>query len=89
MTGADGAPASEPEWASWPDERLLDLRLSDLGLTIRQGSELGNRIEQLYGELPAGFTYANSAVVPGDEVLQRGTQEYFLRGGRGSDARPV
>jgi hypothetical protein len=30
---------------------LLDLRLSDLGLTIRQGSELGNRIEQLYGEL--------------------------------------
>ena len=52
MTGADGglAPAPEPEWAGWPDERLLDLRLCDLGLTIRAG-ELSDRIEQLYDEL--------------------------------------
>jgi len=50
MTGGDGAaPAPEPEWASWPDERLLDLRLCDLGLTIR--GELAARIDQLYGEL--------------------------------------
>ena len=52
MTGADGGPPSapEPEWASWPDERLLDLRLRDLGLAIRAG-ELSDRIEQLYDEL--------------------------------------
>lgn len=45
--------------------------------------------DALYRALPAGFTYANSALVEGDEVLQRGSQEYFLRGGRGSGARPV
>ena len=45
--------------------------------------------DALYDELPAGFTYANSAIAPGDEVLQRGTQEYFLRGGRGSGAQPT
>ena len=52
MTGADGGPpaAPEPEWAGWPDERLLDLRLCDLGLTIRAG-ELSDRIAQLYDEL--------------------------------------
>ncbi|MGB3711567.1 MAG: phenylalanine 4-monooxygenase, partial [Erythrobacter sp.] len=36
-----------------------------------------------------GFTYANAAVIDVDNVIQRGTQEYHLRGGRGSDARPV
>ena len=51
MTGPGGAGSgSEPEWASWPDERLLDLRLCDLGVTIR-GGELADRIGQLYGEL--------------------------------------
>jgi phenylalanine-4-hydroxylase len=49
----------------------------------------GRDFDGLYAELPAGFTYANSAIVPGDEVLQRGTQEYFLRGGRGSGATPT
>jgi hypothetical protein len=43
-------PPREPEWASWPDERLLELRLCDLGVTIR-GSEIEQRIRQLYGEL--------------------------------------
>jgi hypothetical protein len=52
VTGAgDGpAPGAEPEWATWPDERLLDLRLCDLGLTIREG-DLADRIGQLYDEL--------------------------------------
>ncbi|HEX7710946.1 MAG TPA: phenylalanine 4-monooxygenase [Sphingomonadaceae bacterium] len=45
--------------------------------------------DELYDQLPAGFTYANTAVIEGDEVLQRGTQEYFLRGGRGSGAQPT
>jgi hypothetical protein len=48
--GRTGAAAPEPEWATWPDERLLDLRLCDLGLTIQKG-DLADRIGQLYGEL--------------------------------------
>jgi hypothetical protein len=52
VSRADGpsAPAPEPEWAGWPDERLLDIRLCDLGVTIREG-ELADRIGQLYDEL--------------------------------------
>ena len=45
--------------------------------------------DTLYGRLGAGFTYANSAVIDIDNVLHRGTQEYLLRGGRGSGAAPV
>ena len=45
--------------------------------------------ERLYRSLPPGFTYANSAVIDIDDVLHRGTQEYLLRGGRGSGAAPV
>ena len=45
-----GAATAEPEWATWPDERLLDVRLCDLGLVIREG-ELADRIDQLHGEL--------------------------------------
>jgi len=45
--------------------------------------------DRLYRSLGAGFTYANSAVIDVDDVLHRGTQEYHLRGGRGSDAAPV
>ena len=45
--------------------------------------------DRLYRGLGAGFTYANSAVIDVDDVLHRGTQEYHLRGGRGSDATPV
>jgi phenylalanine-4-hydroxylase len=45
--------------------------------------------DRLYGNLGAGFTYANAAVIDVDDVLHRGTQEYHLRGGRGSDAAPM
>ena len=45
--------------------------------------------DRLYRSLGAGFTYANSAVIDVDDVLHRGTQEYHLRGGRGSDAAAV
>ncbi|MDF1834239.1 MAG: phenylalanine 4-monooxygenase [Alteraurantiacibacter sp. bin_em_oilr2.035] len=45
--------------------------------------------ERLYRSLGPGFTYANSAVIDVDNVLHRGSQEYFLRGGRGSAAVPV
>ena len=38
------------EWASWPDEKLLDLRMSQLGVTI-EGSVLEARIAALQAEL--------------------------------------
>ena len=44
--------------------------------------------DRLYKSLSPGFTYANSAVIDVDDVLHRGTQEYALRGGRGSGATP-
>jgi phenylalanine-4-hydroxylase len=45
--------------------------------------------DRLYRSLSPGFTYANAAVIDVDDVLHRGTQEYHLRGGRGSNALPV
>jgi putative zinc-binding metallo-peptidase len=41
---------SDPDWATWPDEKLLDLRLSDLGVSI-EGSGLEPLIAQVNGEL--------------------------------------
>jgi len=45
--------------------------------------------DRLYRSLNPGFTYANTAVIDVDNVLHRGTQEYFLRGGRASGAAPA
>jgi phenylalanine-4-hydroxylase len=45
--------------------------------------------DRLYRALGPGFTFANTAVIDIDNVLNRGTLEYFLRGGRGSGAKPV
>ena len=45
--------------------------------------------DRLYRALNPGFTYANAAVIDVDDVLHKGTQEYHLRGGRGSGAVPV
>ena len=38
------------EWAGWPDEKLLDLRICDLKVTI-EGSSLEDRIAELQREL--------------------------------------
>jgi hypothetical protein len=43
---------SDPHWASMPDERLLDMRLCDLGVTI-EGTEVEARVAQLNSELEA------------------------------------
>ena len=43
-------PVPPAEWEGWPDEKLLDLRLCDLGLRIRD-SELVPRIRELHREL--------------------------------------
>ncbi len=45
--------------------------------------------DKLYRDLGPGFTYANTAVIDVDYVVNRGTLEYTLRGGRGSGAKPV
>ncbi|TCJ40004.1 phenylalanine 4-monooxygenase [Frankia sp. BMG5.11] len=45
--------------------------------------------DRLYRSLHPGFTYANSAVIDLDHAVHVGTQEYLLRGGRGSGAIPV
>ena len=58
MDAGSAAEAPEPKsrkgrvlrWATWPDEKLLGLRLCDLGVTIR-GSVLERRIRQLHHEL--------------------------------------
>jgi Putative zinc-binding metallo-peptidase len=41
---------SDPEWASWPDEKLLEARFCDLGVTI-EGTELEARIARINAEL--------------------------------------
>jgi len=40
----------EPAWAEFDDESLLDLRFCDLRLSLA-GSELGDAVQRLYGEL--------------------------------------
>ncbi len=50
-TGRPTSPG-DPEWSSWPDERLLDVRMRDLGVRI-EGSPVEVRIDQLYRELEA------------------------------------
>jgi Putative zinc-binding metallo-peptidase len=42
----------EPDWASWPDEKLLELRLCDLGVVI-EGTALEPCIAQINSELEA------------------------------------
>ena len=48
---------AKPAWADWPDERLLVLRICDLGVAIEH-SRLAERIAQLYQELEGkGITF--------------------------------
>ena len=55
----ESAPGSiaPDDWSSWPDEKLLDLRISQLGVAI-EGSVLETRIAELQRELDArGLTF--------------------------------
>lgn len=45
--------------------------------------------DDIYQNIGPSFQYAASALLETDHVYQRGTQEYYLRGGRASDATPV
>jgi len=45
-----GSEQSEPEWASWSDEKLLDLPICRLGVSLENGF-LSKQIDQLYTEL--------------------------------------
>ena len=46
---------SDPAWAAFTDEQLLEVRMCDLGLTI-EGTDLEARIAQLNTELDARGT---------------------------------
>jgi hypothetical protein len=46
------SPSGAVEWADWPDDKLLDLRLCDLQLTV-EGSQIAEQIRQLNEELTA------------------------------------
>jgi hypothetical protein len=51
MVGAyTAALMPDPEWASWPDEQLLTVRLCDLSLSL-EGTEVEQRIAQVNREL--------------------------------------
>jgi hypothetical protein len=41
---------TDPEWVAWPDEKLLEVRLCDLGVSM-EGTELERLIAQVDGEL--------------------------------------
>jgi phenylalanine-4-hydroxylase len=45
--------------------------------------------EPIYESLAPAFQYARSAALDTDHIYHRGTQEYLLRGGRGSGATAV
>jgi hypothetical protein len=46
------SPRVPDDWATWPDDRLLDLRIADLPIAI-EGSVLEARIARLQGEIDA------------------------------------
>ena len=74
-----------------------DYTISDLQATyfvIESFRELFHLTEQrgfepIYESLAPAFQYAKTAALDTDHVYHRGTQEYELRGGRGSGAKPV
>ncbi len=47
---SESAPAREPEWVTWSDEKLLEIRLCDLHLSV-EGSFLDEQLNQLWTEL--------------------------------------
>jgi phenylalanine-4-hydroxylase len=74
-----------------------DYTISDLQATyfvVESFAELFHMTEQrgfepIYETIAAGFQYAKTAALDTDHIYHRGTQEYELRGGRGSHAQPV
>ena len=41
---------SDPDWVAFPDEKLLEMRICDLGVSI-EGTELEQRIAQVNAEI--------------------------------------
>jgi phenylalanine-4-hydroxylase len=74
-----------------------DYEISDLQpayFVIESFAELFHMTEQrgfepIYESLAPAFQYARSAALDTDHIYHRGTQEYLLRGGRGSGAQAV
>ena len=56
-TGVRGHPWRRPIWVGWPDEKLLDVRMCDLGVSI-EGTAIERRIRDLNAELATrGITF--------------------------------
>jgi hypothetical protein len=51
-TPGDREPLKPTDWTTFADEQLLDVRMSDLGVTL-EGTEVQQRIEQVNAELEA------------------------------------
>src|SRR5919204_1522290 len=51
-TAASNRPLKPSDWASWPDEKLLDLRMCDLGVSLHR-ARLGRLINKVNRELAA------------------------------------
>lgn len=73
-----------------------DYTISDLQQTyfvVETFEELFHLTEErafdtIYESLAPAFQYSKSAALDTDQIFHRGTQEYALRGGRGSGAQP-
>jgi Putative zinc-binding metallo-peptidase len=52
-TAAPDRPLKPAEWAALPDDKLLDLRLCDLGGLSIEGTEIADRVEAIANELKA------------------------------------
>lgn len=91
--------AASPNRIHLSVDRIMrtDYRIDDLQQTyvvIESFEELFHETEDrvfdpIYQSLKPSFLYAPSAVLETDHVYQVGTQEYALRGGRGSGAKAV
>ena len=74
------------------DYKIYDLQASYFA--INSFEELFTQTEErpfddIYQNIGASFQYAPTAVLETDHIYSRGTQEYSLRGGRGSNAKAV
>jgi phenylalanine-4-hydroxylase len=91
--------AASPNRVHLSVDRVMrtDYEISDLQQTyfvIESFQELFHATEErvfdpIYRALKPSFLYASSAVLETDHVYHVGTQEYALRGGRGSGAKAV
>ena len=60
---------SDPAWADLPDEKLLEVRMCDLGVSI-EGTDLEPRIAKLNAELEARRLKLEDTIFAAQQFLQ-------------------